>query len=65
MKRNMVKISHVFEKRIIINYKRGINDNQLHTLKQRQQRLIIPAILLGFLTGFDWVYFHPSLWTTG
>ena len=55
MNRNMVKISHVFEERIIINYKRGINDNQLHTLKQRQQRLIIPAILLGFLTGLGWV----------
>ena len=28
---------------------------------QRQQRLIIPAILLGFLTGLVWVYFHLSL----
>jgi hypothetical protein len=31
MKRNRVKISHVFEEHIIINYKWGINDNQLHT----------------------------------
>lgn len=39
----------------------GMEVDRLLLLKQRRQRLIIPAILLGFLTGMVSVAFHLSL----
>lgn len=50
-----------FEEHIITNNNMGMEVDRSLLLKQRRQRLIFPAILLGFLAGMVSVAFHLSL----